>query len=82
MIIAVACLSLIAAVLAFKLFTINAANKELTEKIVSSRNELLKTKKELEDLTKAYTARVDDSIRVWDATIPGKIFGNTQKSFL
>ena len=41
-----------------------------------------KLRKQLEDLTKAYTARVDDSIRVWDATIPGKIFGNTQKSFL
>ena len=41
-----------------------------------------KLRKQLEDLTKAYTARVDDSVRVWDATIPGKIFGNTQKSFL
>ena len=38
--------------------------------------------KQLDHLTKAYTSRIDDSIRVWDATQPGKIYGNTKKGFL
>lgn len=59
MIIVVAGLSLIAAVLAFKLVESRSENKELTDKIVSSQNELLKTKKELEDLTKEHNRKYD-----------------------
>ena len=38
--------------------------------------------KQLDELRKAYCARIDDSIRVWDATQPGKVFGNTLKGSL
>ena len=38
--------------------------------------------KQLDHLTKAYTSRIDDSIRVWDATQPGKVYGDTKKGFL
>ncbi|MBR1920816.1 MAG: FtsQ-type POTRA domain-containing protein [Kiritimatiellae bacterium] len=38
--------------------------------------------KQLGYLSAAYGARVDNSIRVWDATQPGKVYGNTQKGFL
>ena len=38
--------------------------------------------KQLEHLTKAYTSHIDDGIRVWNATQPGKVYGDTQKGFL
>ena len=38
--------------------------------------------KRLEALSKAYVSHIDEGIRVWDATQPGKIYGNTQKGFL
>jgi len=38
--------------------------------------------KQLDHLKMAYCARVDDSIRVWDATQPGKVYGNTLKGSL
>ena len=36
----------------------------------------------LANLSKSYTSRVDNGIRVWDATQPGVCFGNTQKGSL
>ena len=38
--------------------------------------------KQLDHLAKAYTSRIDDSIRVWNATQPGKVYGDTKKGFL
>ena len=38
--------------------------------------------KQLKELSHAYTERVDNSIRVWNATIPGKVAGNTMKKIL
>ena len=46
--------------------------------------------KQLESLTKAYTSRIDDSIRVWDASLPpsetrsrkSEVYGDTKKGFL
>ena len=38
--------------------------------------------KQLDHLTKAYTSRIDNSIRIWDVTQPGKVYGNTKKGFL
>jgi len=36
----------------------------------------------LRNLSRAYTSRVDNSIRVWNATQPGVTYGNTQKGAL
>ena len=46
--------------------------------------------KQLERLTKSYTSRIDDSIRIWDASLPpsetrsgkSEVYGNTKKGFL
>ena len=38
--------------------------------------------KQLDHLTKAYTSRVDNSVRIWDATQPGKVYANTLKGWL
>ena len=38
--------------------------------------------KQLDYLSKAYCSRIDDSIRVWDATQPGRVYGNTKKGSL
>ena len=41
-----------------------------------------KLERQLNELTKAYCSRVDDSIRVWNATQPGKVYADTQKGSL
>ena len=46
--------------------------------------------KQLESLTKAYTSRIDDSIRIWDVSLPpsetrsgkSEVYGDTKKGFL
>ena len=38
--------------------------------------------RQLTELTRSYTSRVDNSVRVWNATQPGFVYANTQKGFL
>jgi hypothetical protein len=41
-----------------------------------------KLERQLNELTKTYCSRVDTSVRVWDATQPGKVYANTLKGSL
>lgn len=41
-----------------------------------------KLERQLYELTKSYCSRVDDSVRVWNATQPGRVYADTQKGSL
>ena len=41
-----------------------------------------KLERQLNELTKTYCSRVDTSVRVWNATQPGKVYANTLKGSL